>query len=136
MHTIGYYAALVIEYRTKAPVYRVIENHLISREQRFSTHDEAMDWAEIHAPVIEVPENCEGLEVRGAYIEIKQHPGEAETESIVICRSRHDWMNDEEYHRAAQANEIAAEKAVARYFEDRGWMDTFEEEDRRWHRGY
>jgi hypothetical protein len=46
------------------------------------------------------------------------------------------WSDDEHFHEhLSQEHEVWAEREQERRIEDAGWMDAFEEEDRRFHMG-
>ena len=113
------------------PLYhRYSSQYMVCRDMPCSSEQEAMDWAEIHAPILSVPAHQEITKVEGGYVEVTRHDSGSVTESRAVSREEHDYWNDADARLAEQRGEQAAEAAAERYFEDLGWVAAAAQDER------
>lgn len=115
--TKGYYAAAVFSVRDSRDNYK--EHEFISRDELYSSDEEALNFGEIHSPVFEL-EDGQTLELKqGGYVVVTEYASGLILESGVISRQQFDYFNDPD-----QGDDYDPDAAYERHLEDRGWMDA------------
>lgn len=99
------------------------EMHFIHRDEFFATKEEAMDFAEIHAPITQLDPSRELIDECGGYLEVFTRDDGTEKECAPMSREEHDYWE-------AQANDTYdPDAAYERHLENAGWLDQARQDD-------
>lgn len=88
------------------------QTFIVCRETSCDTAEEAMDWAEIHAPITELD-----ADTLGGYIQVSTYADGTVFEAPACSRHEHDYWKSE------AENNYDPDAAYERHLENAGWMD-------------
>ncbi|HAT3959741.1 TPA: hypothetical protein JD836_14535 [Citrobacter freundii] len=94
------------------------QDYLVCRDVICKTLEEAMDWAEIHAPLTD-----DSMDTCGGYLQVSTYDSGTVYEAQAMSRHEYDYCKSE-----AEDN-YDPDAAYERHLENAGWMDqAFQEQ--------